>query len=78
MLKDALVRNLAANGLRLPTRRAGELLALPQPDIMEALALGPAGTGAAAAILREAAVPDRRRRGGNGAGEGSRQRLGRL
>ena len=62
MLKDALNRNLEANSLRLPVRKVGEMMALSQPEIMAALEFGPAGSGAAAAILRDSAVPAGRRR----------------
>ena len=52
ILKDALQRNLEANGLRMLAAGVQALMRLPQDDIVAALAAGPRGSGAGAAALR--------------------------
>ena len=62
-IKDALVRTLAANSMRMDPRQIGAFLALPQPEVLSALQGGPEGTGSGAAALRAAVRPLGRRPG---------------
>ena len=61
LLKDALVRTLAANGLRLQAKAVHAFLCAPQPEILAALQSGPTAAGEAAATLRAHAAAERRR-----------------
>ena len=66
LLKDALLRTLEANGMRLSPKALNEVLQLPKEAIFAALQCGPRGEGAAAQKLRELAAPVGRRRASAG------------
>ena len=63
ILKDALVRNLEANEVRLHVRDMNALLALPMDAVLAAITSGPAAEGEAARVLREHLAPLRKRPG---------------
>ena len=63
LLKDALLRNLDANSLRMQPAGVNALLRLPQAQILAALAGGPGGCCEGAAALRAGLLPAGRQRG---------------
>ena len=57
ILKDALLRNLEANAVKLQARDMNVLLALPMEAVLAAITGGPSADGEAAQVLREHLMP---------------------